>query len=208
MCSVFEGVAGDQLIPVAASFEHALDDFSGSALAAFGVEDDLDDGKNLGCGVAGGEGQRRTTEDRKVGKIVTDEGDAPGYGLVAGEKLIENRAFVAGTEHDVVDPELGGTLLEGSRSTPGKECDLETGALGELEPEAVTDIELFDLLAASCVEQAAVGEHTVDVENQPFEAFRAACEDGVTLGGVSAATVLPIAASWGAVSWGAVASGR
>ena len=118
--------------------------------------------------------QTAATQNRQVRQVVSDVGDAAGEGVVAGEKVFESGPLVLDARHHRIEAELGGATLE-RRGVPSRQqSDADARALGQLECQAVADVEAKQGVSAAVVVEATVGEHAVDVAEQPVQL------DGVT----------------------------
>ena len=164
--------AGDQPLPVAAGAQHRLDHLAHRLPPPVPLEHAVDARPHLGDGVGRREGEAAAGEHRQVEEVVADVGDPLGLDAVLGEELGEGGALVGAVEDDGVERQLAGARRERRGAAPGEDADLEPGALRQLERQAVADVEDLELLAPGAVDQAAVGEHAVDVEEQPLQGPR------------------------------------
>src|SRR3990172_4459507 len=71
---------------------------------------------------------------------------------------------------DLANAELGHPARHRARRAPGDHPDLEPGPEGGLKRPAVMDVEALDLLAADAIEEPAVGEDAIHIEDQEADA--------------------------------------
>src|SRR6185436_14653450 len=87
------------------------------------------------------------------------------------DQLLEYGQFVLDSLEDIFDAQLRGALGDGLRAAAGEQGTGHAARREHLQAVAVVRREGLQLLARRAVEQRAVGEHAVDVEDhQPHRA--------------------------------------
>ena len=90
-------------------------------------------------------------------------------------EVLERLGLVAGAQGHAVELQLQGAALDRRRPASAEQSDADSGAPQQLEGEAVVNVEGLGLhrLAfagrGAAVDQAAVGEHAVDVADEPLD---------------------------------------
>ena len=72
---------------------------------------------------------------------------------------------------DDVDVEFGGAQLDDLRTTSGDDAELPAALLPKTDALAVADVELLGLDALVVKDDAAIGQHAVDIGEHELDAF-------------------------------------
>ena len=138
-------------------------------MSARAVENPVNYVFDLLGGVGWSEREATALEDNQIRKIISDEGDFVGLGRVSLEKTLKSGAFLIDTHVHGLELQLGSASLQRRRVSAREDADLEARQLCHFESEPVTGIETQKVVAVSVVVQAAVGQDTVRIAEDPLE---------------------------------------
>lgn len=107
--------------------------------------------------------------DRQIDHIVADIGDMLGVDTRILQNTLERRQLVAMALKDQIDPEVLHPVADNLRAAAGDDRDAHTVILQHAHAVPIAGMERLVLFAMITEKQAAVGEHTIDVENDELD---------------------------------------
>src|SRR5688572_24697523 len=115
-------------------------------------------------------GEAAAREHRQVDELVAHVAGLLKREALPGDQLLEDFQFVLNALEHRFDAELGGARRDRGGTPAGKQRAAHAARHQHLEAVAIVRGEAFQLLAAGAVEQGAVGQHAVDVEDHQAHA--------------------------------------
>jgi len=177
---VEEGFDGG--VELALRGEDEVDGVAAGAVAS-GVRGDV-----VGCGfgldarVGGGDGQAARAHYRQIDDVVADVGEFVDGDIGTGEDVVYGGHFVGLALVDELEFEVLGADGDGGGLALGDEADAQAAETGESDSEAVVGGEALEFEAGVFAvgtrlavvfreeEELAVGEDSIDVEDEDFDA--------------------------------------
>ena len=141
-------------------------------------------GFGFGHAVADGHGEVGAGERTEVDDIISDKAGVVPVQFFPGQEFFDGGGFAAVVAllDEEIDFEFVGADLGGEGGAGGDPADLEAGAAGPDDAEAVADVEALEF-AFAAHEDGAVGEDAVDVAEEEADAFEAGGEGAGDFGG-------------------------
>src|SRR5437899_5552880 len=172
--ATLQEVFREQALPLPPGLEDHLGHLSHRALAAGHGRHDSGGGLHLRYAVRHGDREPDPCEQREVRQVIADEGAfLPGEPAPLEQRLEYRELTRGGVLDHLVHGELPRAQHRGGGFPPGEPHDEESGGAEQADAEAVLDVKAleFDRMIADHPDvDAIVGQHSVDVEADEFEA--------------------------------------
>ena len=166
---VRRGEAVDDRLPDPPRLQQPLGELAhGTAPAARGG-DVVHSAADVGNGIRRRRGQAAGTEHREIEEVVGEVGDLAGVELVTREEVAEGVELVLATLQHLVEAEIAAALLDDRARAGGEDADFDSRSGQQLDAETVAHVEDLDDFAFGVEPEPAVGEHAVDVEEEPLD---------------------------------------
>jgi hypothetical protein len=167
------------IVPALLRAQDHLDDFAHGAGAAVERGDVVGGLTNVDAGIGHGDAEPDVAHCGQIGKIVADEARLLRFEMKLRENLFDGGDLLLGPLPHDLDPELTGPNVDDVRVAAGDQAELAAGPLPELDAESVANVESFDLDSFIREDDAAVGEHAVDIGQNEFDRLaKLSCRHG------------------------------
>ena len=156
----------DDLVPAPLSPQNQLDQLADRAATTAGGADPVDTLTYLRRSVGRRGRQADAREHRQIEEIVSHERDSRVLesGL-SSDGLVRIR-LVCNPLRDDPDPELRGALRRGTRGSGRQQSHRQARTLCPYQGSTVPDVEALGFRSVRVHQHPAVGEHTIDVEQE------------------------------------------
>ena len=152
--------------PVAVDTEHLLDDVAHGAFAALEFGDVARCLDHLGGRIGRADRNPHRAHALQIGNVVAHVDDVGRIDPFAGEVLAHGLDLVHAVEVVVADAEHPETVFEGFAASAGDDADAVSHPQGVGQGIAVLGVVVADEVAVDGRDDAAVGHHAVDIEDE------------------------------------------
>ena len=161
-------ISGGNMVPGTLTLENEIANFAYGTPPAAVSGDEMSIGKNLFNCVRGSSGESDPAHDRDVDHVISHKTDLRiGQAGILDNAAIHSQLVKCSLKNEG-DCQFRRTVGDHLRLPAGNDSDLYPRSLQKLNAMPVLDVEKFTLDTVGIENDAAIGEHTINIEEEQF----------------------------------------